>query len=197
MNVNIVSKKQQALLIAGRKLFWRLGFKKVSVEDICSEASVSKMTFYKYFADKTDLAKAVIEDEMTVGLERFERIMRNETTISGKLAELMSIKADAVRQISPEFMRDFYQDEQLGLQAHILECTRASSARMIQLFSDAQARGLFRNDFHPEFLLHLANKFSDLITDPFLMQLCGGSEQVIMELTKLLTFGIAPRNDAL
>ena len=39
------SKKQLELLKIARELFWKHGFKRVSIEEICQKASVSKMTF--------------------------------------------------------------------------------------------------------------------------------------------------------
>ncbi len=46
---------------AGRSLFWKFGFTKVTVEEICQSAGVSKMTFYRYFENKTELAKRILD----------------------------------------------------------------------------------------------------------------------------------------
>lgn len=46
--------KQQFILSAGKELFWKHGVKRVTVEEICVQASVSKMTFYKFFMNKRE-----------------------------------------------------------------------------------------------------------------------------------------------
>jgi AcrR family transcriptional regulator len=55
------SKKYESILITGHDLFWKFGFKRVTIDEICKKAEVSKMTFYKYFTDKIDLAKKVFD----------------------------------------------------------------------------------------------------------------------------------------
>ena len=55
------TKKQDQIIQAGRHLFWKYGMKRVSIEEICREAGVSKMTFYKYFANKTALALYILK----------------------------------------------------------------------------------------------------------------------------------------
>ncbi|RKY44359.1 MAG: TetR/AcrR family transcriptional regulator, partial [Candidatus Neomarinimicrobiota bacterium] len=49
MKISSVSSKKKIdkIVETGKKLFYRYGIKKVSVEEICKEAGVSKATFYK------------------------------------------------------------------------------------------------------------------------------------------------------
>ena len=55
------SKKHHALLNTARKLFVAHGIKRVTVEEICRTADTSKMTFYRFFRNKDEIAKAVID----------------------------------------------------------------------------------------------------------------------------------------
>jgi AcrR family transcriptional regulator len=43
------------ILYHGKKLFMERGIKSVSIKDICQEAKVSRVTFYKYFDNKQDM----------------------------------------------------------------------------------------------------------------------------------------------
>jgi len=47
--------KRQKILHTGKELFWKFGFKRVTIEELCKEAGISKMTYYKYFTNKMDL----------------------------------------------------------------------------------------------------------------------------------------------
>lgn len=49
---------------AARKLFYRYGFKKVSMDEIANEAGVTKRTIYMYFKSKEDLLKYFIQEEI-------------------------------------------------------------------------------------------------------------------------------------
>ena len=51
---NISSKKYQDIKKKGKELFWKYGTKRVTVEEICREAGVSKMTYYKFFKNKNE-----------------------------------------------------------------------------------------------------------------------------------------------
>ena len=67
-----MSKKREATLLAAKDLFWRYGFRKVTVEEICEQEKVSKMTFYKMFPNKLDLAKHVFAEESDKGVVKFK-----------------------------------------------------------------------------------------------------------------------------
>ena len=56
------SEKFESITSAAKSLFWKHGIRRVSIEEICEDAGVSKMTCYKYFSNKTAIAKYLIED---------------------------------------------------------------------------------------------------------------------------------------
>lgn len=194
MNVNLLSKKQSALLSNARTLFWQLGYRKVTIEDVCKHAGVSKMTFYKFYPDKLALAKAVYSMEAEMSLNRFRAIMQSEEAVDKKLEAIITLKSDAVENISQAFLHDFYMDEQLGLKEFVGQITNDSWQDILVLFGEAQQKGEFRKDFNPAFFLFIAQKIGEFITDPYLTRLSGGSREVIMEITRLFTWGIAPRD---
>jgi len=187
-----MTKKQQAILQSGRELFWKYGFRRVSVEEICKAAGVSKMTFYRYYPDKTTLAKAVYDAEIEKGLLQFKVIMAADTTAAVKMENLLKIKSESVDDISKEFLNDFYADETYGLKQYIAEKTASLWEEIINDYKAAQEKGVFRKDFKPEAFLYLSQKLADLLNDAYLMQLCGGPQEVVMEMTKLFAYGISP-----
>jgi len=42
------NQKYNQIIDTSKKLFWKYGIKRVTIEEICREAGVSKMTFYKH-----------------------------------------------------------------------------------------------------------------------------------------------------
>jgi AcrR family transcriptional regulator len=66
------------IIEAAQDLFWHYGIKKVTVEEISDQAGVSKMTFYRKFENKFELAKVVLEKVMTDGLEDYRNFMERE-----------------------------------------------------------------------------------------------------------------------
>ena len=57
------SSKRRQILDGARKVFMDLGFDGASMNEIARAAGVSKGTLYVYFADKSRLFEAIVEDE--------------------------------------------------------------------------------------------------------------------------------------
>lgn len=55
--------KKQKIIITAKKLFTSRGFLRVGIEQILQESGVAKMTLYKHFASKDDLAAAVVREK--------------------------------------------------------------------------------------------------------------------------------------
>jgi AcrR family transcriptional regulator len=94
------SQKCEILMETGRKLFWKYGFRRVSVDEICREANVSKMTFYRCFDNKTDLAQKIFLRVVNEGVRKFNEIMEADTTAAGKLKQMLMIKMEGTNEIS-------------------------------------------------------------------------------------------------
>src|SRR5690625_3300069 len=88
-----MTKKQTDLFEAAKKLFYRFGVKKVTVTEICEEAGASKMTFYKYFPNKTELAKRVIDDFYAGALEQYETMMQSDLPVEEKFRKTLDRKS--------------------------------------------------------------------------------------------------------
>ena len=65
--------KGEQILNAAKKLFTNYGFKKVSMDEIASEAGVTKKTVYTYFSSKEELLKYCIKEE----LQNMKKIIEN------------------------------------------------------------------------------------------------------------------------
>ncbi|MBN1768544.1 MAG: TetR/AcrR family transcriptional regulator, partial [Prolixibacteraceae bacterium] len=97
------NKKYNDILEAAQKLFWKFGFKKVTIEEICREGNVSKMTFYKHFDNKTELAKKVLDKVVSKAIDDFS-VLKNSATSSFELIEgMLKMKKDGIHEISKEF----------------------------------------------------------------------------------------------
>ena len=64
--------RRQQLLGVGRELFARRGYQATSIEEVASQADVSKPVVYEHFGGKEGLYDAVVDGEMRQLLERFE-----------------------------------------------------------------------------------------------------------------------------
>ena len=82
------------LLIAATKLFCRDGYANVGIEDITSEAGVSRITFYRHFSAKSAVALELFQHAAVEGAPRVlaiaDRDYRDRDTVVEWLAEFFA-----------------------------------------------------------------------------------------------------------
>ena len=188
------SPKRKNLLETGKKLFWKYGFRRVSVEEICKKAEVSKMTFYRCFENKTEFAKTIFSDAVSEGIKKFNEILIADITSSEKLHRIILMKLEGVDNISQEFLIDFYSSPDTELKIFVEETTRSSWDEIIKGFRFAQEKGWFRKDFKPEFLFYISQRISPMVNDENLLKLYDNPQDLIIEFTNFFTYGISPHD---
>jgi AcrR family transcriptional regulator len=175
---------------AGKELFWKYGLKRVSVEDVCQEAQVSKMTFYRFFPNKIDLAKAVYDQMVEESMRKFTEIMKSDSPVSEKIKDLIILKLEGTYDISREFLMDIYKTPGTGLKEYIERESARSWHEVLRFFKLAQRKGIFRKDFNPEALLFITKQISILVTDENLLKMYGSPHELIRELTYFFVYGL-------
>lgn len=184
------------ILAAARDLFWKHGFRRVSIEEVCRNAGASKMTFYRFFPNKVALAKAVYDRELELGLQKFRAILAEESNSREKIRKLVMLDVEGSHNISSEFLQDFYGHREPDLRQYVEARTKQFWEETIDDFKDAQKKGWFRKDLKPEFLFYFSQKVGELITDEKLLALYPSPQDLVMELTNFISYGISPRDDA-
>ena len=190
-----INKKYNDILNAAQKLFWKFGFKKVTIEEICREGNVSKMTFYKHFDNKTELAKKVLDKVVAKAIDDFTDLKHNAGSSAELIEGMLKMKKDGIHEISKEFLADFYTDTDLGLAEYFQIKTGQVMVSMLADFKELQGRGLIRSDLNIQFYLYMANKLSAFMDDPYLLSLYANPEDLVMEFTNLFAFGMSPYNN--
>ena len=92
MSNKVKSKKYWDTLTAARELFWKHGFRRVTIQEVCDKAGVSKMTFYKFFPNKIELAKTVFEHEVDNGMDRINNLISEHASGEEMLKEIILLK---------------------------------------------------------------------------------------------------------
>ena len=189
------SGKFEAILVSARSLFWRHGIRRVTIEEICENAGVSKMTCYKYFSNKTAIAKYLIEDLFESGVKAYKEIYNSDIPYEEKVKKLVELKMSNSHEMSQELLDDIYkyQDEELA------ETIEKIKKEMIVIYLDdirvAQKAGEIRNDVKPEFMLYFLNNLTEMLTDQRVVGIYSNPEQMIVEVMNFFFYGIMPRKN--
>ncbi len=179
------------LLDNAKELFWKHGFKRVSIEEICAKSKISKMTFYRLFKNKLDIAKAIFDREIERSQLKFRELMESEElSAAEKIKKMIQMKSDGTYDISNEFLGDFYANPEIGLKDYIESQTWKAWEKGISDFEEAQSKGIFRKDFKPALLFRMAQNILPLIKDHHLIGLYDNPTELIVDITNLMVYGI-------
>ena len=189
------SEKFEAIVSAAKSLFWKHGIRRVTIEEICQNAGVSKMTCYKYFSNKTAIAKYLIEDMFESGVRAYKEIYNSNIPYEEKVKKMLDLKMSNTHEMSQELLDDVYkyQDEELS------ETIENIKKKMIGIYLDdireAQKTGEIRNDVKPEFMLYFLSNLTEMLTDPQLVGIYPNPEQMIAEVMNFFFYGIMSRKN--
>jgi AcrR family transcriptional regulator len=193
MKENIKSQKFQQLVKTAGDLFLRHGIKRISVEEICHAAGVSKMTFYKYFNDKVDLAKYVINQMVTEGIAQYQDIMRQKIPFSEKVKKMIILKIDQTEGLSREWLGEFSYSSIPEIAALLQKIKQENLQLILKDLIAAQKERDVRQDVKPEFILYFFNHMFDMMDDEQLLKLYESPQAALVELTNFFFYGILPR----
>lgn len=189
---NSKNKKQELILNTAKELFWKHGFKRVSIEEICKIANVSKMTFYKFYPNKIELAKAVYNNVIEDSIAKFHEVIHAEITAEVKIKKILLLKFESTNEMSKEFLQDFYVDNELGLKEFIQTRTQETWRLIINDFIFAQNKGWFRKDINPELIMLISQKLTELVNDDKALKLYSSPQDLIMAISDFFIYGFIP-----
>jgi AcrR family transcriptional regulator len=185
-----MSKKYDAIMDAARRLFYKYGIRKVTIEEICAESSVSKMTFYKYFTNKTELAKAVMTKIFSTNIKDFTDLMESDISFPEKMHGLLMMKIEGTKDANWAFFIDLYKSDDTELTAYMQNMIQDSMKLTAEYFRKAQEKGLMRKDLHPALMMVILDKMQEMAFDERLLKTYDSVQELCMEITKFFLYGI-------
>jgi AcrR family transcriptional regulator len=186
--------KQKQILEQGKKLFWKFGFRRVSIEEICREAGVSKMTFYKYFPNKTELAMSVMNIEFEQGIRRIREVGKEHVSTEATLKRIMEMKFEGTVGIGEEFMKELYTHAEGPLKDYMEKKTVEVFNEVVLLYERGKKDGWIRKDLNIPFMIHFTRKAIDVISSEEVPPYFENPQEMVMEITRLFIYGIAPHD---
>lgn len=178
------SKKYQQLVETAEELFFRHGIRRVTVEEICQKASVSKMTFYRHFTNKIDLVKHISYVWLEKGEKKLDEVTAMDIPFPEKLRIMLGYRLQVMATMSTEFIEEYMQlDFYMPIQ-------QAWIQRVIQFLIEAQKEGYIRPGIRPEFILAVVNKLNELVEDERLKGLYPNYVELGREVFNFLYYGI-------
>lgn len=165
------ARKQTQIKQAARHLFIRHGIRRVSVEEICKAAQVSKATFYKAYANKSALAVELVDEILNELFARTEALMQADQPFAERMTRMMTMELEASKELGASLLQELYTTEDPGLQALMQRAMAEGYQMALDFLAQGQRAGVLNPDFSPELFLYLMELGDKMYRDPRLLEL--------------------------
>ncbi|MDP4241025.1 MAG: TetR/AcrR family transcriptional regulator [Bacteroidota bacterium] len=184
--------KKQQIEQKAKELFWKHGFKKVTIDEICKKANVSRKTFYTFYENKTALVIYIFNEVMEEAFTLYEDIINCDAPFSEKIEKIFAYKYEIGETISMEFVADFYNPEAGELLALFNAIIEKSMVLMRNFFQKAQVAGEMNPRLNLDYVMWLMQKTVDLCGTQELMSLFPDADSMTRQVSQSLIYGIMP-----
>jgi AcrR family transcriptional regulator len=176
----------------GKELFWKFGFRRVTIEEICKEAGVSKMTYYKFFANKVELAITILDEVFDESMNKVKKLHEEHESPEKTLRKIIQMKSEGIRGISEEFIKDLYAKPEAELKSYMEKKMGIMMAEIINVYEKGKEDGWVRKDLNVPFLMHFTQKTLQLFSEDEILHFFDSPQEATMEITNLFIYGISP-----
>ena len=180
------TKKRAQIIQTAERLFSRFGAKRVTVEEVCREAGVCKMTFYKYFPNKVELVRNIRDNWVEEGFRKFDEINAMDIPFPEKINLMTRWKVEFTARVNAEFIRELVSIDDVMHRAR--DC-------FLSNISNAQKIGKIRSDIDPKFIWLVTEKFYELVKDGSWKSVFDEFSQFQEQLRTLIFFGLLTRSE--
>jgi AcrR family transcriptional regulator len=180
------SKKRTQIIQTATELFSRFGPKRVTVEEICETAGVSKVTFYKYFKNKVDLIRHIRNELIAIGFTKFDKISAMDIPYPKKIELMTRWRMAFFAQMNDAFMRELFTLD---------DVVEEAKRRYLQNITDAQKKGEIRADLSPEFIWLVTERLNGIVQDGSWKTVFSDYGAFQEQMRTLFFFGLLTRSD--
>ncbi|HOH59765.1 MAG: TetR/AcrR family transcriptional regulator [Candidatus Cloacimonetes bacterium] len=187
-----MSGKQKALLIAASKLFHRYGFSRVSVEELCRQARVSKVTFYRYYKGKDELILNLLRFLFDDMLSTCQDVLDGDLSLKQKLDTVMILKQDFISLLGAEILEGLFHHP--SAREYYLRLSEESFASVRALLYREQQQGGINPRLNVEMFLALLREVAKIFSDNSIAQYSTSFPELVTQVNDILIYGIFPRD---
>ena len=176
------------------KLFFKFGYRRVTIKDICEGASLSKMTFYRYFKNKEEVAKIVLKNIIDESNKKFESIMESDNLFINKIENLILLNESFIDRIGIDFLNDIISLKSNIFKSLIDKQSVYEEKKIEEYFKKAQKAWELNKKTPISFFIYMLKDVQEKLQDEKLKRLYNNEKDLMKDLTNYYFFGIAPKN---
>lgn len=184
--------KKQKIEVCARDLFMKYGFRKITIDEVCKKAHVSRKTFYTYFENKTALVIEILAQWSEDAFANYQLILNGNETFAEKLEKSILMKYEVSKTFSKEFVADLFEPTALEILTFWSGTVQKSMGLVMDFFRDAQRTGDMNPELDLKFVMWMMQKMLDLMKTEELLNFYESPEVLTRQMTQMLIYGIMP-----
>jgi AcrR family transcriptional regulator len=182
---------KEKILNHSRERFFREGFAKISVDDLTSDLSMSKKTFYQAFESKDELLEEIVHRKLVEINANMDRILSSDADFVHKLQEFLTYMSGVLSGMSKQMFADMQKHQpQLWMRIEKFRRERLTKNNTI-LLEQGMREGLIRQNVNTKvFILSLLSSVESIIQPHVLMNESFSSKEALMAIMDIFFRGI-------
>lgn len=186
-----MTKKEKIENIA-RELFLKHGFKKVTIDEICKKAHVSRKTYYTFYENKIALVLFVIDDISSETIRKFKTVIEGEGSFAEKMEQSLELKYQFSKTITMEFVADFFDPGAAEILEYWKKMMLESMSLLMEFLKEGQRTGEMNPDLNLDYVMWYFQKLSEIIKSPEISGMFPNAEEMVKQISKTMIYGIMP-----
>ena len=179
--------------LSARQLFQSHGIRKVSIDEICSEAGTSKMTFYRNYSSKETLIEAVLDSILKESKDQYQKIMSETTSFPIKIEKILVMQFQQSKSLGSLFIKDIQELKNSTSLEVFTKYREEIQQQIIEDFRNAQQEGWINQDISIDFIMYMLNDIKNKAEDAQLLKIEGNLPKLIVQLTRFFFYGISAK----
>jgi AcrR family transcriptional regulator len=152
----MIDEKEEQILNAALDLFVKFGIRRVTMEDIAKQISISKKTLYKYFESKDAMVEALLKAKLERMEKKFNTVVKDKTLgFEEKIKMLFSFVSMNLKSFNISFVSEIQTSYPVlweRLQDFKSEAVHSSFGKVME---EGFKQGFVRQDIDPTVLVDM------------------------------------------
>ncbi|KAE9542095.1 TetR/AcrR family transcriptional regulator [Ursidibacter maritimus] len=185
-------KKIDKLKLIAEQLFSAQGLKRVSIDEICQQSKVSRVTFYKHFKNKKALIKELFTEQKNTTRQAFLQLLEQQASLEEIIETIFSLQKKALDGLYSQAILSDLHSLDLELTMFFREMEQEKHDFMHYFFTQLQEKDIIARDI-PIVLIDMLIKALDIfsrkkeITNHYI----GNEQQLFQDLLRIFIYGIS------
>lgn len=184
--------KKQQIEHKAKELFWKHGFKKVTIDEICKKANVSRKTFYTIYENKNALVLYILNETIEKMKTENIKVLESDISFGEKMEIMLDRKLKFSKTISLEFIADLYSPDAGEVSDYFQHYIKESVDLSREFFRRAQEKGEMNPNLNLDFVMWIIQKLGDFCSMPELIAMFPNAESMTRQLAEYSLYGIMP-----